>query len=96
MSCSAGAGNDDTDDSFVCMGGKIDHALWCAVCRNYGHLHRDTEMLQYLRCIFHDREIGIGAHDDADHWFHALIFKLSFTKFAFSLAFAASLSTMVT
>jgi hypothetical protein len=60
------AGNDHLETPFPCGSGVFHHQLRRAVRRHHGDIRRDTEFLQHVRRVLHDRKIGTAAHDDAN------------------------------
>ena len=68
----------------------VDHAMRRAVRGDDGDLVRNPEFLQQVRHFLHDREIGIGTHDDAyPGCTHAITLRFSLMKAAFSRALSS-------
>ena len=50
--------------------GKFLHCFRCAVSRESVHFERYMQVIEQLRGLLHNGEVGSAAHDDANDWRH--------------------------
>ena len=69
----AGTGNDDTYAAGGGIAGEVGDLGGGAVGRKGVDFEGDFHLLKEFAGFLHDGEVGGGAHDDADLWFHIKI-----------------------
>src|SRR5258705_11157244 len=73
MCSSACSGNDHPESPFLCFFGVLDHAQRGTMGRNNSDFMWYAELFQDIRRSFHDREIAVASHNDADQRIHKMI-----------------------
>ena len=68
MRRAACAGDDGSDAALVRFFGVVKHIIRHAMGGDHFGFIRHAELFEHFSGLFHDRPVGVAAHEDTDDW----------------------------